>query len=610
MLILWCVATISAVDDDLTLLQAYEPVLRYTAGELFFPTAIEPYVRLASLWELEPDGGARRMVAAEELDVDRLCQEASARPDVELSLRFVAARFDRRAYRAWRKRPDRPVFRSGGRFTRVGLLARVIDIFFRFTLLLRGRVPGGLAAAAEVSYRTRLDPRHHPYYGRVTREGGYLALQYWFFYAMNDWRSSFGGANDHEADWEQVTVYLAEQPDGTLEPAWIALSAHDEVGDDLRRRWDDPDLVREGDHAVVFVGAGSHSGAVVAGDYVTAIDPPGVLRHVVRALQRLTHVVTPWARGEIARGIGIPFIDYHRGDGEAIGPGQNRTWSPVVINEETPWVRLYRGLWGLDTRDRFGGERAPAGPRYERGGVVRQSWADPLSWAGLQKVPPSAEAAQALLRAKVDAIDEEVAGLTTEIDQGRTSLRGLTAEVASLSHRHESTGLAGERRTLLQQQERDLQALALRRTQLFDERSAHLDALAHPPSPAPPQAHLRKKAVPVEAEVDTRPGFLRVWSTISTPLLFAAAAWVLVDHDLAVVTAVVIFAVIFLAVEAIARRRFLAFAVSLALVAVAGLLGLALARGVLGRWQIVLAVLFGAAAVITLVVNLRDLRRG
>ena len=26
------------------------------------------------------------------------------------------------------------------------------------------------------------------------------------------------------------------------------------------------------------------------------------------------------------------------------------------------WVDGFRGLWGLDTRDRFAGERAPAGP--------------------------------------------------------------------------------------------------------------------------------------------------------------------------------------------------------------------------------------------------------
>ena len=27
-----------------------------------------------------------------------------------------------------------------------------------------------------------------------------------------------------------------------------------------------------------------------------------------------------------------------------------------LIGDDTPWVRDYRGLWGLDTHDPFGGE--------------------------------------------------------------------------------------------------------------------------------------------------------------------------------------------------------------------------------------------------------------
>ena len=93
-------------------------------------------------------------------------------------------------------------------------------------------------------------------------------MQYWFFYAMNDWRSSFGGVNDHEADWEQVTVFLvpcddaqgaAQTPDGSdvLRVGWVAFSSHDETGDDLRRRCDDPDITWvDHTHPVVYAGAG------------------------------------------------------------------------------------------------------------------------------------------------------------------------------------------------------------------------------------------------------------------------------------------------------------------------------------------------------------------
>jgi hypothetical protein len=84
---------------------------------------------------------------------------------------------------------------------------------------------------------------------------------------MNDWRSTFGGVNDHEGDWEQVTLFLTES-DAAEKPelAWVAFSAHDEVGDDLRRRVDDPDVhLIDGTHPVVNAGAGSHSGAYLPG---------------------------------------------------------------------------------------------------------------------------------------------------------------------------------------------------------------------------------------------------------------------------------------------------------------------------------------------------------
>src|SRR3712207_8213752 len=53
-------------------------------------------------------------------------------------------------------------------------------------------------------FRSSAAPDGCPYYGRVVTDGGYTICQYWFFYAFNDWRSTFHGVNDHEADWEMV----------------------------------------------------------------------------------------------------------------------------------------------------------------------------------------------------------------------------------------------------------------------------------------------------------------------------------------------------------------------------------------------------------------------
>ncbi len=233
-----------------------------------------------------------------------------------------------------------------GRFTTTGLFGRLVEAGFRASLLLRGKVSAGLSAAAEISYSQRGDRDRAVYYGHVVRDGGYVCLQYWFFYAMNDWRSTFSGVNDHEADWELITVYLAEQEDGSPRPAWVAFSSHDEAGDDLRRRWDDPELEHEGDHPIVYAGAGSHSGAFVAGDYVVSVDPPQLRRPIAFA-RRIQHLLAPWRdETRAGSGFGIPFVDYARGDGESIGPGQGRDWAPTVIDDDTAWAARLPGAPG------------------------------------------------------------------------------------------------------------------------------------------------------------------------------------------------------------------------------------------------------------------------
>ncbi len=213
---------------------------------------------------------------------------------------------------------------ANGRFTTSGLFGRLLDAGVRASLLLRGKVPAGVAAAAETTYRELLESERFTYYGRVIREGGYVCLQYWFFYAMNDWRSTFAGINDHEGDWEMITIYLADACDGPPRPVWVAFSSHDYHGDDLRRRWDDPELRREDDRVVAFAGAGSHSGAFIPGDYVVLVDPPR-LQPAMRFLRRLRRLLAPWRHYTGGSpGVGLPFVDYARGDGVAIGPGQER----------------------------------------------------------------------------------------------------------------------------------------------------------------------------------------------------------------------------------------------------------------------------------------------
>ncbi len=598
-----------AAEDDLSLLRAYEPIMRFTRGELFFPTGVGPFVARCSLWAGDDEGKPVCVIPAGELTIDRLCEVAAHHRDRSFSLRFVRAPLSRSDYRRWRRVPREHLVGTA-RFTTTGMFGRLAEAGFRATLLLRGTVASGLAAAAEIAYREQLEPDRFTYYGRVARTGGFICLQYWFFYAMNDWRSTFRGVNDHEADWEMATVYLAEQAEGPPSPAWVALSSHDHHGDDLRRRWDDPELRREGDHPVVFPGAGSHSGAFVPGDYVISVDPPQ-LRKVVAVARRVQRLLAPWRDDtRPASGFGIPFIDYARGDGKTIGPGQRARWTAVPIDDETPWVRDYRGLWGLDTEDHFGGERAPAGPRYERDGSIRSAWANPLGWAGLLKVAPDEQQEKGLLGDRVAALERQIAELTETITARRTTLREQGAELRSLDAHDYAPSLAARRRAEVAELEASLDKSIADRARLADELRLHVDTLHRPLATEDPQAHINKPHRPYSEEQQRRTRFLRFWAAISTPLLLGLVPVILLARPLTWITTLVALAMLFIGVEALARRRFLSFIASTLLLVATVAAVVVFVRLGHQYWKYALSALFGAAALALLIGNVGDLRHG
>src|SRR5690625_3703783 len=223
-----------AATSDLELLRAHEPVLVCTEGELFLPTDVDSYVRNCSLWVEEPNGRERLVVPAGELTLDRLSRSEEEWPHSHKHLRFVQEATLREEVRRF-KGIARSVIPKSGRLVAVGVLGRVLDILMKLSLLVRGTVPGGVTFAAVTRYRERVDDGNVTYYGRVVREGGYIALQYWFFYAMNDWRTIYGGVNDHEADWERVTVCVVEKEDGTTRPLWIVAASPEDDGAYLPR---------------------------------------------------------------------------------------------------------------------------------------------------------------------------------------------------------------------------------------------------------------------------------------------------------------------------------------------------------------------------------------
>jgi len=549
---------------DEELLRRFEPILRFTYGEQFYPMPAERYLEACDLLAGTSLHDWGVLVPAGGLDAATLAERGDGGPGEIRFLRFVQAPMNPLELVQFNQRPGRPVFQAPGRLARVGLLARILDAALVASLLVRGKVPGGTAAAASVKYdEIRMRDQRVAYHGRVVREMGWVVLQYLFFYPMNDWRSTFDGANDHEADWEQAFVILHERADGSVEPSWFAAAAHDEQGGDLRRRWDDPQLERAGEHVVVYPGAGSHATYMERGEYIMRLALPG---------ERLVHGVLDWVRrfwrdtlnqpdpGDLAealtRLISVPFVDYARGDGVAVGPGQQIEWSPILISDADPWVDGYHGLWGLDTGDRLAGERAPAGPKYTRTGTVRQSWNDPLGFVGLASVPTPQETRQVLV-ARVETLRAERAALRAEAEALAATLPSLGIEVRALG---EQTGVDAYRARRVAELHAGETRLAGLRAETADLTSSIVAAEGHLARydngwRGSPRAHLSHAASPEPPDRTRRRIFAETWAALSVGFLVIALAAILWFRLLPVWATLVLVVVGYLAIESFAQRR-------------------------------------------------------
>ena len=599
--------------SDGRLLARFAPVLVFTAGEMFFPTAVDGYLHRCSLWAQPAQGRAQQVAAPGEIDAASVTAAAARAGTGSTYLRFVAEPMALPDYLRWRRSAERAEFRAVGRWSRVGLLSRLVDAGFDATLLVRGVVPGGTSAVAEQQYRAMLSETPRPvYYGRVVREAGFTVCQYFFFYAMNDYRSSFYGVNDHESDWEQVMVYVDDDNGGLAadqaELQWVACAAHDLSGDDMRRRVDDPELIFEGGtHPTVFCGAGSHASYTRPGEFLLSV-APAALEPVQRWWRRAAEV---WhhslGQGREIRAVAqstplsIPFVDYARGDGRRIGPAD---WEQRLIGEQDTWATDYRGLWGLDTRDPMGGERAPAGPKYERDGQVRRSWYDPVGWCGLDKALPEDELVDALT-ARCKDLADATAHEREQIDAARHALRAAELDRMSAVLAASGSALPDGVAERVGTQEADLAGHQHEHARLTEAAHAAEVALerVRAGEHGEPRAHIRHEVVPLPAKKQAPLG-TEVWAAASGALLLLVEVvllWIGLPYlALGMIGAVLVFLAVDAAVRGTGIRFLLSYTVALAVIASVLL--------VITHWKISLVVLIVALAFFTLRDNLRELR--
>ncbi len=561
-----------ATEDERELLARHAPILRFDSRELFFPMAIDGYLAEATM--RSTDG--TELVAAGHLDEEDLRET----PADGAYVQFVAEAERRSVVRDEARRLARRLF--GPRLGRVGLFGRVLDALFLLSVFVRPTTPRLTTAAAALKVeRLRLQDQA-VVYGRTVEVAGWLVLHYAWFYAMNDWRTSYRGLNDHEADWEQAWI-LCDPAD--QRPIWVVASNHDHRGADLRRHWDDPECLRTAGHPVLYAGAGSHALYFRSGDYVSRIDVPG-LRWLLR-LQR-------WARGALRirdqaaeRGLGpalgVPFVDAATGDGREIG-----NWQLEPLDQARPAFGAFRGLWGLDTGDPTNGERGPSGPKFDRTGKIRLSWADPVGFAGLHgSRPPS------------------VAPAGSELENLGRTLRHLDREIVDTSNLLPLVEQT-EAPAAFERESQRLSDLLRQRAELEDQRDRI--AAGEPPE-FDVRAHLSSPATPLDPPAAAG-WLLALWAASSVPLILASVAALFLFDSLGVSTVPLAIAAAFSILEQLARRHFQAVLrlIGLYLIVVFAFVGIgALFAGVVTVSRLIIGGVIAAGAVLLFVANLGEL---
>ena len=565
------------------LLRRFEPVIRFTKGEWFYPMDCEPYVDACSLWVRRPGEDALCVVPAGELTLERLAQQPEDTTGAVHYLKIPNPKEDedrgRRARRRARRshtNPDWPkeTFRAGrGRLARVGYISRLADAVFSLVLLARGRVPGGDVEGGRVLYGHFMEKgERFRYHGNVVRQDGWIVLRYWLFYAFNDWRGNVFGANDHEADWEKIFVFLSESESGEVRPEWVAYAAHEETGDDLRRRWDDPELEKVGEHPVAYVCAGSHATRYSRGEYLTelAFPLPRAFAAVRRVARRFWYVTLRQYADEDYREkpyeqFTIPFVDYGRGDGLSVGPGQDKEWDPPRLMNPLPsWVSGYRGLWGLYTQDPFEGEDAPAGPMYNRDKTISREWFDPVGWAGLDKVPTRAEELK-IITGRQGEIEERRNLLRSELLEKGSRLKVLGMEAEATRDQSHLSKLHDTQTRHIEELSKELETLRARVSDdevLAESLEDHAERLRDGERP-PARAHIVHPARPV-SEAETHAGRVaQLWASISIAVVLVTLILIIAYQRQHLLGALVFAIAVFAFIEAGFRRRLTRFIVSL-----------------------------------------------
>jgi hypothetical protein len=269
------------------------------------------------------------------------------------------------------------------------------------------------------------------------------------------------------------------------------------------------------------------------------------------------------------------------------------------------WVENYRGLWGIDTRDPFGGERAPSGPKYNRDGSIRATWYDPVGWSGLDKVTPWSQVPEELEKT-ISALSEERKIVQQKISEKTKTLRWLELEAESVRKTEYLRKLYEARQKELISTQEELKALYSRQIELNETLLAaesHLKEIKSG-NRGDPQAHVKHKRIP-ELPASQERRFVGFWAAISGGLLLLMLAGLLLYTPANWFYWSIFLVIIFLSIEAAIRGWLSNFLITTTIV-------LALVTSVLlikDFFKEILIAILVAIVIKSTIDNLRELKR-
>jgi hypothetical protein len=373
--------------------EKYAPIMRFSRGERFFPMSAEDFLTYSALYV---KGQKAARIPKGRVTLDDLHRDNSQ----ETFLRSVAigpldgvevaSKWGVGAIRLIYEWAQNPVVTWTEEWARSAYgwfsekTKAATKLFWWNNLLLpkahadkkrgvreelpRFQLPQEVRESAIEGYETSQGrDRNYTYCYRTMRQAGYLDLQYWFFYAYNDWAGGYGGFNDHEGDWEGFHVFFKLGADNRpIEPpAYVCYLGHHSR---MTKPWTHPDVEKVGTHPVIYVAAGSHASY------------PQAKQYPLMALYNL--------------------IDYATGESLTLDHDE---WRTRINLEEAPWLSAYLGSWGTrywlslgwvqrtlgslvssaSSEIHLPGVSAPRGPKFSDEGSERETWRNAVSFAGI-----------------------------------------------------------------------------------------------------------------------------------------------------------------------------------------------------------------------------------